>query len=300
MNYSHFQDFADYLSLEKNYSKHTVTAYLKDLSFFKDYLLEHYQTQDFVQVNYPMIRSWIVALVEQGKTNRTINRKISSLKAYFKFLLKTQQIEIDPMVKHRALKTSTKVQVPFSMDEINQVMTLLEQVEGFEGSRDRLIVSLFYATGMRRAELVDLKLVDFDWSSKVVKVRGKRQKERLIPLLEALEPVFRGYIQERLKLDSIVDQEYLLLSQKGVKIYPELVYRVINSYFSKVSKKMKRSPHILRHSFATHLLDEGADLNAVKELLGHASLSSTQVYTHNSIAKLKQAHARAHPRNNKP
>lgn len=299
MNYSHFQDFADYLSLEKNYSKHTVTAYLKDLSFFKDYLLEHYQTQDFVQVNYPMIRSWIVALVEQGKTNRTINRKISSLKAYFKFLLKTQQIEMDPMVKHRALKTSTKVQVPFSMDEINQVMTLLEQVEGFEGSRDRLIVSLFYATGMRRAELVDLKLVDFDWSSKVVKVRGKRQKERLIPLLEALEPVFRGYIQERLKLDSIVDQEYLLLSQKGVKIYPELVYRVINSYFSKVSKKIKRSPHILRHSFATHLLDEGADLNAVKELLGHASLSSTQVYTHNSIAKLKQAHARAHPRNNK-
>ncbi len=299
MNYSHFQDFADYLSLEKNYSKHTVTAYLKDLSFFKDYLLEHYQAQDFVQVNYPMIRSWIVALVEQGKTNRTINRKISSLKAYFKFLLKTQQIEMDPMVKHRALKTSTKVQVPFSMDEINQVMTLLEQVEGFEGSRDRLIVSLFYATGMRRAELVDLKLVDFDWSSKVVKVRGKRQKERLIPLLEALEPVFRGYIQERLKLDSIVDQEYLLLSQKGVKIYPELVYRVINSYFSKVSKKIKRSPHILRHSFATHLLDEGADLNAVKELLGHASLSSTQVYTHNSIAKLKQAHARAHPRNNK-
>ena len=299
MNYSHFQDFADYLSLEKNYSKHTVTAYLKDLSFFKDYLLEHYQTQDFVQVNYPMIRSWIVALVEQGKTNRTINRKLSSLKAYFKFLLKTQQIEIDPMVKHRALKTSTKVQVPFSMDEINQVMTLLEQVEGFEGSRDRLIVSLFYATGMRRAELVDLKLVDFDWSSKVVKVRGTRQKERLIPLLEALEPVFRGYIQERLKLDSIVDQEYLLLSQKGVKIYPELVYRVINSYFSKVSKKIKRSPHILRHSFATHLLDEGADLNAVKELLGHASLSSTQVYTHNSIAKLKQAHARAHPRNNK-
>ena len=299
MNYSHFQDFADYLSLEKNYSKHTVTAYLKDLSFFKDYLSEHYQAQDFVQVNYPMIRSWIVALVEQGKTNRTINRKISSLKAYFKFLLKTQQIEIDPMVKHRALKTSTKVQVPFSMDEINQVMTLLEQVEGFEGSRDRLIVSLFYATGMRRAELVDLKLVDFDWSSKVVKVRGKRQKERLIPLLETLEPVFRGYIQERLKLDSIVDQEYLLLSQKGVKIYPELVYRVINSYFSKVSKKIKRSPHILRHSFATHLLDEGADLNAVKELLGHASLSSTQVYTHNSIAKLKQAHARAHPRNNK-
>ena len=299
MKNSGFQDFVDYLSLEKNYSKHTVTAYLKDLCFFRDFLLAHYETQDFVQVNYPMIRSWIVTLVEQGKTNRTINRKISSLKAYFKFLLKTHQIEMDPMVKHRALKTATKVQVPFSIEEVNQVMELLEQEEGFEATRDRLIVLLFYATGMRRAELVDLKLSDFDWSSNVVKVLGKRQKERLIPLLESLEPVYRGYIQERFKLDHIVDQKYLLLSQKGVKIYPELVYRVINGYFSKVSKKIKRSPHILRHSFATHLLDEGADLNAVKELLGHASLSSTQVYTHNSIAKLKQAHARAHPRNNK-
>jgi len=299
MKNSGFQDFVDYLGLEKNYSKHTVTAYLKDLYFFKDFLLEQYETQDFVQVNYPMIRSWIVTLVEQGKTNRTINRKISSLKAYFKFLLKKHQIEIDPMVKHRAIKTTNKVQVPFSMDEINQVMELLAQEEGFQGTRDRLIVLLFYATGMRRAELVDLKLSDFDWSSNVVKVRGKRQKERLIPLLESLEPAYRGYIQERFKLDHIVDQKYLLLSQKGVKIYPELVYRVINGYFSKVSKKIKRSPHILRHSFATHLLDEGADLNAVKELLGHASLSSTQVYTHNSIAKLKQAHARAHPRNNK-
>ena len=203
------------------------------------------------------------------------------------------------MVKHRALKTSTKVQVPFSLEEINQVMSLLGQQEGFDAARNHLMVSLFYATGMRRAELVDLRLEDFDWLSGVVKVRGKRQKERLIPLLPSLEPIYQSYLSERFKLETIVDAKYLLLSQKGVKIYPELVYRVINGYFSKVSKKIKRSPHILRHSFATHLLDEGADLNSVKELLGHASLSSTQVYTHNSIAKLKQAHARAHPRNNK-
>jgi len=294
-----FQNFIDYLSLEKNYSKHTLAAYIKDLTFFSEYLEKHYDISDISQVTYPMIRSWIVLLVDQQKSNRTINRKMSSLKAYFKFLLKTRQIEVDPMVKHRALKTSTKVQVPFSVNEIDQVMDLLQKQEGFEGARDHFMVSLFYATGMRRAELVDLRLQDFDWSSGVVKVLGKRQKERYIPLLPSLEPLYQRYIIERDGLKNIVDAPYLLLSQKGVKIYPELVYRVINGYFSKVSKKIKRSPHILRHSFATHLLDEGADLNAVKELLGHASLSSTQVYTHNSIAKLKQAHARAHPRNNK-
>lgn len=299
MNNLDFQDFIDYLALEKNYSKHTVTAYLKDLTFFSDYLLEHYETNDIRASNYPMIRSWIVLLVDQGKSNRTINRKMSSLKAYFKFLLKTKQLEVDPMVKHRALKTSSKVQVPFTAEEINQVTLLLEQQDGFEGTRDHLMVSLFYATGMRRAELVDLRLEDFDWSSGVVKVRGKRQKERFIPLLDTLKPLYQNYLNQRNQLSNIVDARHLLLSQKGVKIYPELVYRVINGYFSKVSKKIKRSPHILRHSFATHLLDEGADLNAVKELLGHASLSSTQVYTHNSIAKLKQAHERAHPRNNK-
>jgi integrase/recombinase XerC len=299
MNASDFQNFNDYLNLEKNYSKHTVHAYIRDLCFFSEYIEEQYDLLDFTQVRYPIIRSWIILLVEQGKSNRTVNRKMSSLKAYFKFLLKTQQIQVDPMAKHRALKTSKKVQVPFSLDEINAVMELLHQKNGFVGTRDRLMIFLFYATGMRRAELVDLRLQDFDWSSGVVKVLGKRQKERLIPLLDELKPLFDGYVQERSQLESIVDVTHLFLSQKGVKIYPELVYRVINGYFSKVSKKLKRSPHILRHSFATHLLDEGADLNAVKELLGHASLSSTQVYTHSSISKLRQAYARAHPRNKK-
>ncbi len=298
MTHSVFQDFTDYLSLERNYSQHTVSAYIRDLSCFLDYVSDQYDLQNLDQVVYPMIRSWIVLLVEQGNANRTINRKMSSLKAYFRFLLKTGQVVSDPMAKHRALKTSSKIQVPFSAEEIDQVMDLLSHQDDFVGARDHLMISLFYATGMRRAELVDLRLDDFDWSSGVVKVRGKRQKERLIPLLQGLESIYHRYLKKRLALVKIVDSSHLLLSQKGVKIYPELVYRVINSYFGKVSKKLKRSPHILRHSFATHLLDEGADLNAVKELLGHASLSSTQVYTHNSIAKLKQAHAQAHPRNN--
>lgn len=299
MTHSVFQDFTDYLSLERNYSQHTVSAYIRDLSYFLDYVSDQYDLKNLDQVDYPMIRSWIVLLVEQGNANRTINRKMSSLKAYFRFLLKTGQVVSDPMAKHRALKTSSKIQVPFSAEEIDQVMDLLSHQDDFVGARDHLMISLFYATGMRRAELVDLRLDDFDWSSGVVKVRGKRQKERLIPLLPGLETIYQRYLNKRLELVQIVDSSHLLLSQKGVKIYPELVYRVINSYFGKVSKKLKRSPHILRHSFATHLLDEGADLNAVKELLGHASLSSTQVYTHNSIAKLKQAHAQAHPRNNK-
>ncbi len=299
MTHSVFQDFTDYLSLERNYSQHTVSAYIGDLSYFLDYVSDQYDLKNLDQVDYPMIRSWIVLLVEQGNANRTINRKMSSLKAYFRFLLKTGQVVSDPMAKHRALKTSSKIQVPFSAEEIDQVMDLLSHQDDFVGARDHLMISLFYATGMRRAELVDLRLDDFDWSSGVVKVRGKRQKERLIPLLPGLETIYQRYLNKRLELVQIVDSSHLLLSQKGVKIYPELVYRVINSYFGKVSKKLKRSPHILRHSFATHLLDEGADLNAVKELLGHASLSSTQVYTHNSIAKLKQAHAQAHPRNNK-
>jgi len=299
MKTSSFKDFSDYLALEKNYSKHTVVAYQKDLQTFWHFAQTTYGLESMTDVSYAIIRSWIVVLVEKQLTNRSINRKMSALKSYFKFLLKTDQIQVDPMMKHRALKTAKKVQVPFSLDEINKVMALLEQEQGFVATRDRLMVSLFYATGMRRAEMVGLCLDDLDWSNGVIKVRGKRQKERLIPMLPSLSASIEVYLRQREALPKVVDQRYLLLSQKGVKIYPALVYRVVNSYFSKVSKKLKRSPHMLRHSFATHLLDEGADLNAVKELLGHASLSSTQLYTHNSIAKLKQAHTLAHPRNRK-
>lgn len=299
MKTSSFKDFSDYLALEKNYSKHTVVAYQKDLQTFWHFAQTTYGLESMTDVSYAIIRSWIVVLVEKQLTNRSINRKMSALKSYFKFLLKTDQIQVDPMMKHRALKTAKKLQVPFSLDEINKVMALLEQEQGFVATRDRLMVSLFYATGMRRAEMVGLCLDDLDWSNGVIKVRGKRQKERLIPMLPSLSASIEVYLRQREALPKVVDQRYLLLSQKGVKIYPALVYRVVNSYFSKVSKKLKRSPHMLRHSFATHLLDEGADLNAVKELLGHASLSSTQLYTHNSIAKLKQAHTLAHPRNRK-
>ena len=294
-----FRQFIDYLQYEKKYSPHTILAYQKDLDSFLGFASEGYDYSEIKTINYAIIRSWIVSLVADGISNRSINRKISSLKSYFKFLLKTKQIEENPLAKHKALKTSRKLQVPFSEKEINEVIQLLSEEKGFEGLRNRLIVELFYATGMRRAELVNLRLAQISIPNKTIKVLGKRNKERIIPLLPSIEATLDQYLKEREQLPKIVDAGYLLLSGKGVKIYETLVYRVINSYFSKASEKVKKSPHILRHSFATHLLNEGADLSAVKELLGHASLASTQVYTHSSMAQLKQVYKNSHPRNSK-
>lgn len=301
-----FTQFIDYLLLEKKYSAHTILAYRNDLDGFLEFVESNYDDLDLAAgevgiktVNYGIIRSWIVFLVDSGISNRSINRKISSLKSYYKFLLKTKQIEENPLAKHKALKMSRKLQVPFSEKEIDDVIRLLSEEKGFEGLRNRLIVELFYATGIRRAELVNLKISQVSISEKTIKVLGKRNKERIIPLLPSIELTLNQYLREREELSIIEDEEFLLLSKKGIKIYETLVYRVINSYFSKASEKVKRSPHILRHSFATHLLNEGADLNAVKELLGHASLASTQVYTHNSMAQLKRVYKNSHPRNSK-
>lgn len=294
-----FKQFIDYLSFEKKYSQHTVIAYKKDINDFLQFAKDVYEYEDIVNVNYAIIRSWVVSLVDSGIANRSINRKISSLKTYYKFLLKTKQIETTPLVQHKALKTSKKLQVPFSEKEIKDVLGVLQDEEGYEAKRNRLIVELFYSTGMRRAELINLKLKNISSTQKTIKVVGKRNKERIIPLLSPVVASLEVFITERNRLESIIDKEFLLLTAKGVKIYETLVYRIINNYFSKASVKVKRSPHILRHSFATHLLNEGADLNAVKELLGHSSLASTQVYTHSSIAQLKQVYQNAHPRNSK-
>lgn len=293
----HFQPFTDYLQLEKKYSPRTVTAYLKDLQDFQKFASEEFQYSEIVAVNYSIVRSWIVSLVDSGISNRTINRKISTLKTYYKFLLKTGQVEISPLSGHKALKTSKKIQVPFSEAEIGNVIEMLQEGESFEGVRDRLIVELFYSTGIRRAELINIKLNDVSWAQKTLKVLGKRNKERIIPLVPSVLKSLSEYVPLRNGLEIIKDREQLFLSRKGVKIYDMLVYRIINFYFSKASEKVKKSPHILRHSFATHLLNEGADINAVKELLGHSSLASTQVYTQNSIAKLKEVYKNSHPRN---
>lgn len=293
------QSFIDYLLLEKNYSKLTAKSYKTDLDAFSDFINLEDEALQPEQVQYSHVRQWIVAMVEDGLTNRSINRKISALNSYYKFLLKTGVIEINPLQKHRALKTKKKVQVPFSEQEVSQALTELHFESDFEGFRDKLIIELFYATGMRRIELINLKLNSFDSDLKNLKVLGKRNKERIIPLLPKIKESIQDYLKERSSLENITDKDYFFLTKKGVKIYETLVYRIINDYFSKASSKVKKSPHILRHSFATHMLNQGADLNAVKELLGHSSLAATQVYTHNSIDKLKQVHVKAHPRSKK-
>lgn len=293
------QEFISYLSLEKNYSGHTVLAYKKDLQEFSKFCATVHQTLDIDHIDYVLIRSWVVQLSESGISNRSINRKIASLKSYFRFLQKTGDITVNPLAKHKALKTSKKIEIPFSEVEMEAVLSNIIYDEDFEGKRNQLMIHLLYATGMRRAELINLKLKDVDFESNCIKVLGKRNKERLIPMLPGLKPYFTAYYGEREKIEGVLDSDYLFLSKQGNKMYETMVYRVIEKYFKEVSSKTKKSPHILRHTFATHLLNKGADLNAVKELLGHSSLASTQVYTHNSIAELKKVHAFAHPRANK-
>ncbi|WP_310990951.1 tyrosine-type recombinase/integrase [Aequorivita marina] len=292
-----FQAFTDYLQLEKKYSPHTVTAYVRDLEVFAAFAADEFQDANIVNINYAIVRSWIVSLVDSGISNRSVNRKVSSLNTYYKFLLKTKQISVNPLAKHKALKTSKKIQVPFSEHEISSVTELLETENSFEGLRNLLMVELFYTTGIRRAELINVRLNDVSFAQKTIKVLGKRKKERIIPLLPSVLETLEAYMPMRDQLEHISDAAYLFLTAKGVKIYENLVYRIINTYFSNASEKVKKSPHMLRHSFATHLLNEGADINSVKELLGHSSLASTQVYTQNSIAKLKQVHKGSHPRN---
>ena len=294
---NNFKAFRDYLQLEKNYSPHTVHGYLKDLEFFKSFVILEFEQENLVEVNYSQIRSWIVSLVDANISNTSVNRKMASLKSFYKFLLKTKQIEASPLLKHKALKTQKKLQIPFSENEMNKVLGQIQYPEGFEGIRDKLIIDLFYTTGIRRTELIHLELRNIDQSGLTLKVLGKRNKERILPILPNVLQEIKTYIEERNLLNNLVDDAYLFLTFKGNKLNDSFVYRLINTYFSNVSEKVKKSPHILRHTFATHLLNNGADINSVKELLGHSSLASTQVYTHSSLAELKKVYENAHPRN---
>ena len=293
----HFNSFIEYLELEKNYSPNTIIAYSKDIESFLIFASNQFGYSDINNIHYSIIRNWIVKLVDDGVSNNTINRKISSLRTYYKFLIKIGDIKVSPLIKHKALKTAKKIQIPFSEKEIEDVLNLLKDQDSFLGSRNKLIVELFYSTGMRRGELVNLKLIDISFSQKTVKILGKRNKERIVPLLPSVLETTNTYLTHRKELKKIKDTDYLLLTEKGTKVYETLLYRLINNYFSQASEKVKKSPHILRHSFATHLLSEGADIKSVKELLGHSSLASTQIYANNSISKLKQVYKDSHPRN---
>jgi len=289
----YIDSFLDYLRFEKKYADLTIVSYASDLQQFHMFLFETYETKNMSEVNYPMIRQWIVGFIEMGLTHKTINRKLSTLKTFFKFLLKIQAIEVTPMAQHKSLKLPKRQQEVFSILELEKVSSYFQDVT-FEGLRDHLIIELLYATGMRRQELIDLHLSSIDLKQKQLKVHGKRNKERLIPLLDSISNLVERYLLERSVLQAQGSQ--LFITSRGKPIYPNLVYRVVHSYFQKVSTKKKLSPHLLRHAFATHLLDKGADISAIKDLLGHSSLASTEVYTHMNYKELSKAHQAAHPR----
>ena len=291
--------FRGYLQFEKKYSPHTLKAYCDDLASFKLFNKTHFDQENIDEVNYSQIRNWIVSLVDNGVSNVSINRKIASLKAFYRFLLKIKQIEISPLIKHKALKVPKMIQIPFSEKEMTTLFNQIHNTSGFEEVRNKLIIDLLYTTGIRRAELIHLKIQNIDFSNNTIKVLGKRSKERIMPVLPIIIDQFNLYLKERESLAIMVDDDSFFLTKKGIKLNESFVYRLINTYFSAVSEKVKKSPHILRHTFATHLLNNGADLNSVKELLGHSSLASTQVYTHNSLSELKSVYKEAHPRGRK-
>ena len=293
------QAFVDFLSFEKKYASNTILAYQRDLKVFQIFLASQYEISDLKAAHYTQIRCWITLLVDRGLSNRSINRKISALNSFYKFLVKTGTLKTSPLAKHKALKVQKKIHIPFSEKELTAVLSTKSD-DSFEAIRNLLILELLYSTGMRRAELINLKISDVDFHQQQLKVLGKRNKERFIPLLNTVRESLKAYINLRNQLVNIQDSDILFLTKKGAKMYGTLVYRIVKNYFETISSKVKKSPHILRHSFATHLLNNGADLNAVKELLGHSSLAATQVYTHNNISELKKVYAKSHPRQTRP
>lgn len=289
-----FKSFIQYIRFEKRFSPNTVLAYEKDLGQFYIYLKELYETDDPSEITHSMVRSWIVELMEKKISPRSINRKLTALKSYYKFLLRQGRVTSNPMLKVVAPKTSKRL--PVFVDEGN-MQTLLGEVNfgsGFSAIRDKLILELFYATGMRLSELIGLKDSSVDVFQCQLKVLGKRNKERIIPFSLKLKNLIEEYLKARKQVVEI--SPAFFVTDKGVKLYAKLVYRIVTKRLSEVTTLDKKSPHILRHTFATHMLNRGADINSVKELLGHANLSATQVYTHNTIDKLKQVYKQAHPR----
>ena len=290
-----FTPFINYITLEKRFSPHTQHAYRADLKSFAAFCKSNYDLTDLSQVHYPMIRDWIVYLSKEGRKNQTINRKCSVLKTYFGFLQKVGQIKHSPMQFHRQLKATPKLVVPLTETEFRAVFDMYDDKD-YTGARDALILELLYTTGIRRSELLSLNLDAYDSISAQWRVVGKRNKMRLIPLLPKVVKRIDAYLTFRNAEANASSTNLLFFNTKGKALNPSYVYKCVTSYLSKVSTKQKVSPHVLRHTFATHLLNRGADINSIKEILGHKSLSSTQIYAKVQLPKMKQDYLTAHPR----
>lgn len=292
---SYQESFLKYLRFEKRCSDHTIVAYKKDLDQFEEFLFKTVGDFNVLQVDGKMVRSWVVSLMDGGMTSKTVNRKITSLKSFYKFLLRQELIEVTPM--NSVISPKVPKKLPYFVDE-ESLHRLLDNGyfrNDFEGVRDKLVVSLFYGTGMRLSELVNLKDSDLRQSETLIRVLGKNNKERIVPYPRSLNNLIGEYLNMR-ETEFGNNSPYFFVTSKGKPVYHKLIYRVVYNHLALVTPLEKKSPHILRHSYATHLLNRGADLNAVKELLGHSNLAATQVYTHTSTEKLQSIYKQAHPR----
>ena len=285
----HKEKFLHYLKHEKRYSVHTLLSYSTDLKQFTNFLSSEFSVKSIRKVNFQLVRSWIAKLLNENISARSVNRKITTLKTYFRFLIREDIINQSPMQKIISPKTSKRLPVFVEQVKMEKLLNEIDFGVGFLAQRDRLILELFYFTGIRLSELINLKNKDINYSDSTILVLGKRKKERLIPLTSDI-------LSKIKKLNASNKSKYLFTTDKGKQISTKQVYRLVNKYLSMVTTLDKKSPHILRHTFATHLLNNGADINAIKELLGHANLSATQIYTHNTIEKLKTVYKQAHPR----
>jgi integrase/recombinase XerC len=288
------EQFMQYSEMEKKQSKHSCDAYASDLRQFSDYLEAQYQIKEISEFNHLQIRSWIASLMQAGISARSISRKISTLKSLYKFMRKQEWVSINPMVKIQLPKVSKKLPVFVDEIAIDKLFNSDSFSDDFNGKRDELVLHVHYGTGMRLSELINLKEKDVDTFKSQLKVLGKRNKERIIPISKELLQYISSFIALKKEKGLVLPE--LLCSENGKKLYPKLVYTIVHQSLSGVTTIQKRSPHVLRHTYATHLLNNGADLNAIKELLGHSNLSATQVYTHNSIERLKEVYKKKHPR----
>ena len=292
----YIQDFLGYLKFQKRYSRHTLISYENDLVSFNTYLQKEFGEILIAEIKPSFIRTWLASLKEQGHSSRTINRKISSLRSFFKHLIKKEVVSHSPMGPISSPKNAKRLPQFVDKKDVETLFTHLEFTDDWQGWTERLILQILYNCGLRQAELISLQQNHIDLANSSIKVLGKGNKERIIPVSAALSISLKDYISKKKQYFPSTDIGNLLLNKKGNKLYPRYVYDVVKKYLSLVTTIEKRSPHILRHSFATHLTNSGADINAIKELMGHSSLAATQIYTHNSIEKLKEAHKKAHPK----
>lgn len=290
----HVSAFLDYLAYEKKYSAHTISSYKTDLEQFLAFLGHPQEEFPITEVNYQQIRKWVVSLMDAGLSSKSVNRKLSTLKSFFKFLQKSGIVTVNPMARIAGPKVPKRLPEFVDESSMRELLNGVKFEDSFKGMTDRLMIDLFYQCGLRRSELAKLGEKDLDVSNATLRVLGKRNKERLIPVSVSLVRNLEAYLQ--VKKDRNITHPMLLVNEKGNSLSEAYIYQAVKSYLGTVTTLSKRSPHVLRHTFATHLLDNGADINAVKDLLGHASLSATQIYTHNTIDKLKKSYRQAHPR----